>query len=27
MNVFGMSVSAVLSLLLAIPFYKYIEKN
>ncbi len=27
MNVLGMSVSAVLSLLLAIPFYKYIEKN
>ena len=27
MNVLGMCVSAVLSLLLAIPFYKYIEKN
>jgi peptidoglycan/LPS O-acetylase OafA/YrhL len=27
MNVLGMSVSAVFSLLLAIPFYKYIEKN
>ncbi len=27
MNVLGMSVSAILSLLLAIPFYKYIEKN
>ncbi len=27
MNVLGMSVSAVLSLLLAVPFYKYIEKN
>ncbi len=26
MNVLGMSVSAILSLLLAIPFYKYIEK-
>jgi peptidoglycan/LPS O-acetylase OafA/YrhL len=27
MNVFGMGLSALLSLLLAIPFYKYIEKN
>ena len=27
MNVLGMYVSAVLSLLLSIPFYKYIEKN
>ena len=27
MNVLGMSLSAVLSLLLAVPFYKYIEKN
>lgn len=27
MNVLGMGVSAVLSLLIAIPFYKYIEKN
>jgi peptidoglycan/LPS O-acetylase OafA/YrhL len=27
MNVLGMSVSAILSLLLAAPFYKYIEKN
>jgi peptidoglycan/LPS O-acetylase OafA/YrhL len=27
MNVLGMSVSAILSLLLAIPFYKHIEKN
>ena len=27
MNVFGMGLSALLSLLLALPFYKYIEKN
>jgi peptidoglycan/LPS O-acetylase OafA/YrhL len=27
MNVFGMGLSALLSLLLAIPFYKYLEKN
>ena len=27
MNVFGMALSALLSLFLAIPFYKYVEKN
>ena len=27
MNVFGMGLSALLSLLLALPFYKYLEKN